>query len=99
MYNSPLENLSLLESLQGAKRADELDIYIPYIASVLDEMSSDVVDKNELQQRLNEKFNIITPMGAITSLLVRAKNQGLVFKDLAVWDEVNRPFYDKTLKF
>lgn len=94
MYNSPLENLSLLESLQGAKRADELDIYIPYIASVLDEMSSDVVDKNELQQRLNEKFNIVTPMGAITSLLVRAKNQGLVFKDnkqfFIVKDEINK---------
>ncbi|MGL6315679.1 hypothetical protein [Vibrio sp. WXL103] len=81
MYNSPLENLSLLESLQGAKRADELDIYIPYIASVFDEMSSDIVDKNELQQRLNEKFNIVTPMGAITSLLVRAKKRGLVFRD------------------
>ncbi|WP_318422019.1 hypothetical protein [Photobacterium leiognathi] len=94
MYNSPLENLSLLESLQGAKRADELDIYIPYIASVLDEMSSDVVDKNELQQRLNEKFNIVTPMGAITSLLVRAKNQGLVFRDnkqfFIVKDKVNK---------
>lgn len=93
MYNSPLENLSLLESLQGAKRADELDIYIPYIASVFDEMSSDVVDKNELQQRLNEKFNIVTPMGAITSLLVRAKKQGLVFKDnkqfFIVNDKVN----------
>lgn len=93
MYNSPLENLSLLESLQGAKLADELDIYIPYIASVFDEMSSDVVDKNELQQRLNEKFNIVTPMGAIMSLLVRAKKQGLVFKDnkqfFIVNDKVN----------
>lgn len=93
MYNSPLENLSLLESLQGAKRADELDIYIPYIANVIDEMSSDIVDKNELQQRLNEKFNIITPMGAISSLLIRAKKQGLVFKSnkqfFIVKDKVN----------
>ncbi len=93
MYNSPLENLSLLESLQGAKRADELDIYIPYIANVIDEMSSDIVDKSELQQRLNEKFNIITPMGAISSLLIRAKKQGLVFKSnkqfFIVKDKVN----------
>lgn len=94
MYNSPLENLSLLESLQGAKRADELDIYMPYIASVIDEMSSDVVDKSELQHRLNEKFNIITPMGAITSLLIRAKKQGIVFRNnkqfFIIKDEVNK---------
>lgn len=81
MENSPLENLSLLESLQGAKRADELDIYIPFIASMLDEMQTEIVDKAELQEKLNQKFNIVTPIGAIDSLLVRAKKQDLLFKE------------------
>ncbi len=81
MRNSPLENLSLLENLQGEKRADELDIYIPFIASILDELNSDVVDKELLQEKIRDKFNIITPMSAIDSILIRAKTRRLLTKE------------------
>jgi hypothetical protein len=79
--NSPLVNISLLESLQGEKKADELDLYIPFLADILEELNAETIDKAGLQKAFNDRFKIITPLGALNSLLVRAKNLGLLTKD------------------
>jgi len=79
--NSPLVNISLLESLQGEKKSDELDLFIPFLADILDDLNTETIDKSELQNAFNERFKIVTPLGALNSLLIRAKNLGLLIKD------------------
>lgn len=79
--NSPLVNISLLESLQGKKKSDELDLFIPFLADILDDLNTETIDKSELQNAFNERFKIVTPLGALSSLLIRAKNLGLLIKD------------------
>jgi hypothetical protein len=79
--NSPLINLSLLECLKGKKQADELDLFIPFLATILEELDSETIDKNELQVAFNSRFEINTPLVAINTLLTRAKNLGLLKKD------------------
>jgi hypothetical protein len=79
--NSPLINLSLLECLKGQKQADELDLFIPFLATILVELNSETIDKNELQIAFRIRFQITTPLAAINTLLTRAKNLGLLKKD------------------
>jgi len=79
--NSPLVNISLLESLQGKKKADELDLFIPFLADILEELDTETINKTDLQKVFNDRFKIITPLGALNSLLVRAKNLGLLVKN------------------
>lgn len=92
--NSPLVNLSLLESLQGEKKADELDLFIPFLADILKEIDLEVVDKIKLQESLTAKFNVMIPLGALETLLIRAKNTGLLNRDnnqyFVKFDEVNK---------
>jgi len=78
--NSPLVNLSLLECLQGKKRADELDLFIPFLADILEEINKETIDKIELQDAFKVRFKIITPLEALNTLLTRAKNLGLLAK-------------------
>jgi hypothetical protein len=79
--NSPLVNISLLESLQGNKKSDELDLFIPFLADILEELNTETIDKSELQNVFNDRFKIVTPLGALNSLLIRAKNLGLLIKE------------------
>ena len=79
--NSPLVNISLLEGLQGNKKSDELDLFIPFLADILEELNTETIDKSELQNAFNDRFKIVTPLGALNSLLIRAKNLGLLIKD------------------
>ena len=79
--NSPLVNISLLESLQGEKKSDELDLFIPFLADILNELNTETIDRSELQNAFNERFKIVTPLAALNSLLIRAKNLGLLIKD------------------
>ncbi|RPA23506.1 hypothetical protein [Shewanella frigidimarina] len=79
--NSPLVNISLLECLQGNKKSDELDLFIPFLADILEELNTETIDKSELQNAFNDRFKIVTPLGALNSLLIRAKNLGLLSKD------------------
>lgn len=79
--NSPLVNISLLESLQGQKKADELDLFIPFLADILEDLNTETIDKSDLQNAFNDRFKIVTPLGALNSLLIRAKNLGILIKD------------------
>lgn len=79
--NSPLINLSLLECLKGKKQADELDLFIPFLATILVELDSETIDKNELQLAFRNRFQVTTPLAAINTLLTRAKNLGLLKKN------------------
>jgi hypothetical protein len=81
MHNSPLENLALLESMKGEKQVDEIDLYLPFLANIIHELGGDIVNKEAVQDKFKEKFNVITPVSAIDSLLVRAKKRHLLFKD------------------
>ncbi len=80
MKNSPLVNLCLLEGLQGKKQADELDLFIPFLADILEEMDNETIDKITLQNAFKDRFKIVTPLGALNTLLTRAKNLGLLVK-------------------
>ena len=64
--NSPLVNISLLECLQGNKKSDELDLFIPFLAEILEELNTETIDKSELQNAFNDRFKIVTPLGALT---------------------------------
>ncbi|WP_417698347.1 hypothetical protein [Psychromonas sp.] len=89
--NSPLVNISLLESLQGKKKSDELDLFIPFLADILEELNTETIDKTELQKAFIERFKIVTPLEALNSLLIRAKNLGLLTKN-------NKQFFVQFLK-
>jgi len=78
--NSPLVNLSLLECLKGEKYRDELDLYMPFLANILIELGTDVIDKELLQATFQDKFKINIPLTALNSILVRAKKNNFLRK-------------------
>ncbi|WP_369920370.1 hypothetical protein AB8E32_19375 [Marinomonas polaris] len=94
--NSALVNLALLESLKGNKVADEIDLFVPYLALAIHSLEEDSFDIIQLKKSLNENFNIYPPEAALQVILTRAKNNGLVrfqnYQYFKVSDKLNALF-------
>src|SRR5690625_4349294 len=76
--NSPLINLSLLESFKGQKTSDEIDLYIPYLCYALKEIDSELIDKQRVQKYFSDKFDISPPLPALNVILTRARKLGVI---------------------
>jgi len=78
---SPLINLALLESLKSEKFSDEIDLFLPFIAVTIHELSLPTVQAQDIQIKLSELFGFRPPISAVKVLMTRAKNRKLLIKE------------------
>ncbi len=76
--NSALVNLALLESLKGNKVADEIDLFVPYLALAICSLEEDSFGIIEIKKCFDDLFSISPPEAALKVILTRAKKNGLV---------------------
>jgi hypothetical protein len=77
-YSAPLVNLAILETLKSADYQDEIDLFIPYIAIAIKNLTEVPFTAESLKQQLIADFGIDAPIAAIDILLARAKKRKLV---------------------
>jgi len=78
---SPLIHLALLESLKANEISDEIDLFLPFIAVTLSEISGEEVKPNLLQDSFAQCFGIKPPISAIEVFMTRAKKRKLLVKE------------------
>ncbi|KZY58916.1 hypothetical protein A3735_16665 [Oleiphilus sp. HI0061] len=79
--NSPLIQLALLESLKANEIADEIDLFLPFIAVTLTDLGKLEVTAENLQVKLEESFGFKPPISAIQVFMARARKRGLLHKE------------------
>lgn len=72
---SPLIHLALLESLKANEIADEIDLFLPFIAVTLSDISGEEVKAHLLQDSFTQCFGITPPISAIEVFMTRAKKK------------------------
>ena len=77
-YTPPLVNLAILETLKTAKSRDEIDLFIPYIAIAIKNLTEIPFTRDDIKNQLSKDFGIQAPYAAIDILLARAKKRGLI---------------------
>jgi len=83
--HTPLINLALLETLKGENINDEIDLFIPYIALIVDEIDSESFKLLDVKHGLRERFGINPPESALKSILVRAKKKKVISQNYGVY--------------
>ncbi len=78
---SPLIHLALLESLKANQISDEIDLFLPFIAVTLSELSGEEITPDILQKKFTESFGITPPISAIQVFMTRAKKRELIYKE------------------
>jgi hypothetical protein len=93
--HTSLINLALLETLKGEKNSDEIDLYVPYVALIINEHPSETFQTNDIKDGFKQRFGISPPESALNSILNRTKkkkiitlNNGLFFKNPAKLNEI-----------
>lgn len=69
--NTPLINLSILESLKRNYHKDEIDLIVPYIVLAIDEIEDESFDPHDLKDLLERKFGFNPPASAFDVILTR----------------------------
>ncbi len=69
--NTPLINLSILESLKRNSHKDEIDLIVPYVVLAIDEISTESFEPNELKKILEQKFGFNPPSSAFDVVMTR----------------------------
>ena len=77
-YSAPLVNLAILETLKSADYRDEIDLFIPYIAIAIKNLTDVPFTTDDLKKQLVTSFGIDVPFAALDILLARAKKRDLV---------------------
>ncbi len=79
--NNPLIHLALLESLKNNHISDEIDLFLPFIAVILSEISGDEITPSLLQEKFAQSFGVEPPLSAIKVFITRAKNRKLLHRE------------------
>jgi len=83
--HTPLINLALLETLKGENINDEIDLFIPYIALIVNEIESESFNISDVKLGLKERFGINPPESALKSILIRAKKKRVITQSYGVY--------------
>jgi hypothetical protein len=75
---APLINLAILETLKSVDCRDEIDLFVPFIAIAIKNLSEIPFTGEILKDQLLKDFGINAPTAAIDVLLSRAKRKKLV---------------------
>ncbi|MBI3905920.1 MAG: hypothetical protein HY309_10565 [Pseudomonas fluorescens] len=100
--HTPLINLALLETLKGENINDEIDLFIPYIALIVNEIDSESFKLSDVKLGLKERFGINPPESALKSILIRAKKKKVITQNYGVYfknpEVINKLVHDATHK-
>lgn len=77
-FSAPLVNLAILETLKSADYRDEIDLFVPFIAIAIRNLSEIPFTSEALKGQLLQDFGINAPIAAVDVLLTRAKRKNLV---------------------
>ncbi|MEN4568885.1 hypothetical protein [Pantoea agglomerans] len=79
--NSPLLHLALLETLKRDDIQDEIDLFLPFIAVTASAIGKQVINENDIQDKLQQSFGFKPPLAAVRVLMTRAKKRGLLIRE------------------
>jgi hypothetical protein len=78
---STLSSLAFLKVNWDLNKSGYLDNFLPLVYEVLQKLTSDPINFNELQNKIVMFFGIRLPIHVLTSLLIRASNKKVVFRN------------------
>lgn len=76
--HTPLINLALLETLKGENINDEIDLFVPYTAIIINKLESESFCVSDVKQGFKREFGITPPESALLSILTRTKKRKLI---------------------